>query len=181
MRPALSFLALSALLAVGGCGTRDSIDDSERILLVPIVHKMAKAAAYQRAELWVSESFISGKIVTDLRQPDAGILVMKPMIAWTPEGQYGGERVSSRYAMRIDSIDNRTAIRFILAGGEGSLHYRPGTYPPPSEMARIRRHWKGLAISLASALGGTAELPPEPAAAPEPERPSAPAGKGGAR
>ncbi len=67
----LSLLTISCLFSLMGCmgAARTSMPEAERTFSYALPHTKTQALAYQAAELWAAETFISAKTVADLKQP----------------------------------------------------------------------------------------------------------------
>lgn len=145
-------LLFAAAVLLTGCAARTSVPEEERVHKYELPHALPRAAAYQAAELWVAETYNSGKTVVDLKQPESGTIILKPLIDWHAGGSLGAH-IWSPYSMKITNADNLTKVTITLHGAQaGGDAGAGGQFPPSSEMPKIKAQFDGLADSLGKAL-----------------------------
>ncbi len=144
----------SFLFVLTGClgAARSSMPEAERTFTYNLPHTKTQALAYQAAELWTAEAFTSGKTVVDLKQPETGIIILKPMIDWWAGGEGFGAQFWSSYSMKIINRDNATSISIVLHGSQPGYNTAIDEYPSEGQMEKIHAHFDALAASLQKAL-----------------------------
>ncbi len=141
---------ICALFLFGCAAARNSVADEEKTYTAVIPHTKSKTIAYQISEIWLAETYVSEKTISDLKQPDNGLIIIKPITTWYAGGEAFGAKLDSPIMVKIVNQDNQTTLFFTLYAATNQ--YNMKVWPAESEVVKIKAHWSELADSLKFAL-----------------------------
>jgi len=142
------FIPLLFFVLTGCMGAaRTSLPESDKYHHYEIAHGRSMASAYQATELWMARAFTSAKSVVDMKQPESGTIIAKPMASWQAGGSMGAKKYTP-YFLQIVNKDNSTTVDITFGASSGAW----SGYPSEGEMRRIKAEFDGLAASLQRAL-----------------------------
>jgi len=113
MKTSAVTMLLSASLLL--CGCQERLTTAQREPSFVITHQKTGRQAYDAAEVWIAQSFVSAKAVIEVRQPDNGLLIgngsteveIRPAQFMAPAmvEQY-------RYSLKIANSDHSTVLSY---------------------------------------------------------------------
>lgn len=155
----ISTIPLFAILvSLTGCvndATRYSIPVSQKNYRVVITHAEGQAKAFSETEVALAQSFNDLTRVLQLKQPDTGIFLLKPVVTTQIGGPLGGQ-VGFHYTLKIKVSDDKETLDFEI-GTDNQWN----AYPSKNSIPNIRGHFRALASEIASGING--EIQPQDA------------------
>ena len=148
-------LLLCLLLAFVGCksATRLSIQPEEADHHFIVRHSLSQTQAFNKTEAALAEVYNDLPRVLVLKQPDTGTLILKPLVQYQVGGALG-QTQRARYTLKIVVSDKLAALDFVLGREETSGW---NSYPPETEIPKIRAEFRSIAEKIAQAVAGTVE------------------------
>ena len=147
-------LAAAALL-LGGCASdmRLSIRPEEAHTGFIVRHQEPVPVAFKHVELALADAYNDLPDVIKLRQPSTGIFILKPGIPYQVGGVFGPIQ-HERYTLKIEVTEGRVTLDFDLEREE-----EPGwnSYPPETEIPKIKASFRDFAEQVAKAVSGKLE------------------------
>jgi hypothetical protein len=150
-----SHLLLSAFLAVTlfGCksATRLSIRPEEANYHFIVRHSQGRSEAFNNVELALAGAYNDLPAVLKLKQPQTGTFLLKPLVEYRVGGSFGTVQ-RARYTLKAVVSDGSITLDFEL-----EREIETGTWPPETEMPKIKATFQTVASDVAKAVNGKLE------------------------
>jgi len=145
-----NILVLSAIIIVlFGCQYRPMSEaESERSFIV--AHTLGSSSAFDKSEVWISETFTSAKAVIDVRQPANGLIIGKGTMRVRSAGKLVQQPIPLDVVIRITNAEGSTGLVIRVRSPYGDQ-----VQMESGDIANIQAEVERLAASFASSLGGT--------------------------
>ena len=148
-------ILLAAFFLLCGCGARHALSEQDAARSYTITHDKTQRQAYNAAEVWISETFVSAKAVIDVRQPDSGLLIGKTYVDLRQVVALAGRTARYEVVLKITNLDKSTTVRGLIRPEWGD-----SIMGEDNELAELVGKVDGFANDLASHLGGTVTVRP---------------------
>jgi hypothetical protein len=153
-------LAALLLLSAAISGCYREVADSEKTEVYTVAHTHTKAEAYNIAEVWIAEHYVSAKAVIDVRQPDAGLLLGKGVVQVQNDPLGLADSMPQDISFKIQNANQVTTITFTA----GRLL--------DQALPQVLKGYASDASSLGQALGGTTRKTKAAMAQPDQAKPA---------
>lgn len=144
---AIKYICLIMIVLLFGCYNVPQIKKTEELQYVYQIPNCSKNDIFDKANVWIAESFGSYKSVVEMKDRDTGIIVLNGLI----DHNLGlGSWIHCRYTMTIDIKDNKIRITFRNI----RLRWKDGfeRLPYETEYEQDKVRLKSISISLYDAL-----------------------------